>query len=61
MTDGDISLIDRKHCGNMLLIDREHRGNVLLIDRKLAELKYDAECTSLPKFTELVKKPSNLN
>ena len=46
--------------GDVLLIDREHRGNMLLINRKLAELEDDAECASLPKFTELMKKPPNL-
>ena len=53
--------IDRKRNSDLLLIDRECSGNVLLIDRELTELKDNAECTSLPKFAELVKKPSNLS
>ena len=33
---------------------------MLLIDRAPIELEDEAEFESLPKFTELVKKPSNL-
>ena len=33
---------------------------MLLIDKELAKLEDDAECASLPKFTELMKKPFNL-
>ena len=44
----------------MLLINSKFSGNLLLIDRKLLELEDDAQCTSLSKFTKLVKKPSNL-
>ena len=33
---------------------------MLLINRELAESENNAECTSPPKLTELVKKPSNL-
>ena len=53
-------LIDRENNGNVLLIDSEYSGNILLIDRKLVKLEDDAECTSLPKLIELVKKLSNL-
>ena len=35
-------------------------GNVPLIDRAFAKLEDNAKCASLPKLTELVKKPSNL-
>ena len=52
-------LINSKHNANVLLIDSKHSGNVLLINKKLAKLENDAECASSPKFTELVKKPSN--
>ena len=44
----------------MLLIDRALNGGVLLIDKALIELENGAECASLSKLTELVKKPSNL-
>ena len=53
-------LIDKEHHSNVLFIDSKHSGNMLLIDRKLAKLENDAKCASLPKLTELVKKPSNL-
>ena len=52
--------IDRKHSGNVLLINRERSGNVLLLDREFAKLENDAKYTSLPKLTEVVKKPSKL-
>ena len=55
---GNMPLIDKKHSDDVLLIDSKHSGNLLLINRKLAELKHDAECVSLLKLTELVKKPS---
>ena len=53
-------LINREHNNNVLFINSKHSGNVLLIDKKLAELENNAECASFAKFTELVKKPSNL-
>ena len=58
--NGKVLLIDDEHNDNMLLIGSKHSGNMLLIDKKFAKLKYDAECASLPKFTKLVKKSSNL-
>ena len=41
-------------------MDKDLGGNMLLIDKKLAKLEDDTKCVSLSKFTELVKKPSNL-
>ena len=54
-------LIYKELGSNLLLINRKFGGNVLLIDRKLAKLKDNAEYTSFPKLSELVKKLSNLN
>ena len=71
-TGGNVPLIDREHNGNILLLDSEHSGDVLLIDREHPKaicysqiestrtLEDDFEYISLPKLTELVKKPSNL-
>ena len=41
-------------------INRVPNSGMLLIDGELAELKNDAECATLPKITELVKKSFNL-
>ena len=41
-------------------IDRASNGHMLFIDRALAELEDDAECASLPKLIELVKKSFSL-
>ena len=57
---GNMPLIDRKHSSKVLLIDRKCSENVLLINKELAELENNAECAFFPKFTKLVKKPSNL-
>ena len=53
---GNVLLINSKHGSNILLLDSKHSGNVLLIDKELVELEDDAECASLLKLTEFMKK-----
>ena len=72
MTGSNVPFINREHNSNVLLLDGEHSDNVLLINREHPMamcysqiesthiLENDAECASLPKLTELVKKPFNL-
>ena len=60
LTQWEIEEDNQRTGDNVLLIDRKHNSNMLLIDRKIVELQDDAECASLPKLTELMKKPTNL-
>ena len=50
---GNVPLIDKEHCSDVLLIDGKHNGDVLLMDKKLAELEDDTKYVSIPKFTKL--------
>ena len=60
LTQSKIEKKNRKIGGNVSLINKERSSNMLLMDWEFAKLKNDAECISLLKLIELVKKPPNL-